>query len=146
MLDEELEKMGYIVDSVTGFLQKNLQKTENVGSVHIFNPREKTAFLKALKTHGNQSKAANDLGYRYSEVQWHLRHDVGFREAFEETLLEMKHELEGKLYKSGLMGRSKEAKIWLDAHFPAEYKASGKPAPKKDKKDALIDDLYNKSL
>lgn len=143
MLDEELEKMGYIEDKVTGFLVKNLEK--NPGENTLL-PRHKTLFLKSLKTHGNQSKAAHDMGFPYSEILWHIQKDLVFQEAYRATLLEMRHKLEGELYLAGLDGKSREAKIWLEAHFPAEYKASNKPLVKKDKKDTEIDNLYDKSL
>lgn len=142
MLDEELKQMGYIEDTVTGFLEKILEKNENPA----FNAKEKTAFLKALKTHGNQSKAAHDLGFSYKEVQWHLRKDLIFKEAFEETLLEMRHRLEGELYKAGLEGNAREAKMWLESHFPSDYRPSQKKEAKKDKKHSEIDDLYDRSL
>ncbi len=142
MLDEELEQMGYIEDTVTGFLEKKSEKN----SKPQFNPMEKTAFLKALKTHGNQSKAAHDLGFSYKIVAWHLRKDLIFNEAFQETLLEMRHKLEGELYKAGVEGRSKEAKMWLESHFPSDYRPSQKQQPKKDKKNTEIDRLYDSSL
>jgi hypothetical protein len=102
-----------------------------------FTPKAKTAYLKALKSHGNQSKAAHDLGISYRTVQTHLAKDPVFRDGYAETLLEMRHKIEGELYKKGLeRGGSKEAKMWLEAHFPEDF---GKKLPAKPKKvpDAL---------
>jgi hypothetical protein len=143
MPDTDNILIGYEIDETTGFLVKKFEK--NSGE-NVFLPKHKNSFLKALKTHGNQSKAAHDLGFPYSEIQFHLQKDKVFQEAFTQTLLEMRHKLEGELYRAGLGGKSREAKIWLEAHFPAEYKASNKPLAKKDKKDSTIDDLYDKSL
>lgn len=134
MIDKALESLGFSECPITGFLQN--------ANREWFNPKEKTAFLKALKMHGNQSKAAHDLGFPFPIVAWHLRKDPRFLEAFQETLLEMKHRLEGELYKAGLGGKSKEAKIWLEAHFPEDYRATGGKGPKKTKDDGRLDSLY----
>lgn len=132
------ELVGYNVDKATGFLEK---KADN-----SFNAYEKTRFLKAFKLHGDQSKAAGTLGYPFEVVSIHLKHDPAFAKAFRATLLEMRHELEGKMYRAGLQGSSKDAKIWLDAHFPETYKPSAKIAHRKAPGDARIDDLYDKSI
>jgi len=137
MIDADLEKLGYSIDSATGFLEKKQGENE-------FNPKQKTAFLKAMKTHGNQSKAAHDLGFSFKIIEWHLRKDLIFNEAYKETLLEMRHLLEGELYQAGLNGKSREANLWLSAHFPETYKAGAKAANKAPKNDHL-DKLYEES-
>lgn len=132
------ELIGYIADSATGFLEKNEKNT--------FNAYEKTKFLKALKTHGNQSKAARDLGYNFEIIELHLRKDLIFNKAFKRTLLEMRHDLESTLYVAGLDGDGRKAKIWLDVHFPADYKPNARTAGKKEKDTSVIDALYDKAI
>lgn len=134
-LSETLRLKGFILDKVTGFLE-NTDK-------NFFNPKDKTSFLKAFKTHGNQSKAAHDLGFPYKIIEWHLREDKAFYEAYRETLIEMKHNLEGKLFTKGLQGNSKDAKLWLETNFPEEYKPVAGKSLKKDNKKT-IDDLYER--
>ncbi len=126
---------GYSVDSVTGFMET----ADKSG----FNPKDKTAFLRALKTHGNQSKAAHDLGFSYRIVAEHLRKDLIFNEAFQEALLEMRHKLESELYKAGIAGKSKDALVWLGAHFPADY-GTKKQAPPKKTSNQEVDNLFEK--
>lgn len=111
-------------DTVTGYLESS-----DVGAI---TPKQKTQFLKALKTHGNQSKAAHDLGFSHRIIALHLRKDLIFKEAYEETLLEMRHKLESALYQAGIGGKSKEALSWLSAHFPLEYGPVKKQQPKKE--------------
>ena len=139
MLDEELEKMGYIVDSVTGFLQKNSEKN----SKPEFNPKEKTAFLKRLQIHGNQSKAADEVGVSFQEVEFHIRKDLIFKEAFRATLLKMRHSLEGKLYQAGMEGKSKEALAWLASYFKEDYTPARVNKHNKEKDTSEIDRLFN---
>lgn len=132
----EGKDLSFNIDSVTGFLEDKMP--EGIKAKH------KTAFLKALKTHGNQSKAAHDLGFSYRILELHLRKDLIFKEAYEETLLEMRHKLEGELYKTGLMGKSKEALSWLSAHFPLEYGPVKKQQPSKKDNSQEIDKLFSK--
>lgn len=132
------ELSGYIRDNVTGFLES--------GEKNTFNAYEKTKFLKAFKIHGNQSKAARDLGYSFEIIELHLRKDLIFNKAFKTTLLEMRHDLEATLYTAGLDGDGRKAKIWLDVHFPADYKPSARTAPKKDKDTSVMDALYSKAI
>ncbi len=131
--DDELS--GYSKDSVTGFLEK--------AEKNSFGAREKTAFLKAFKTHGNQSKAMHDLGYSYAVLEFHLRKDLIFNRAFQETLLEMRHLLESAMYTAGVSGKSKDAETWLKAHFPETYKPSAAKRPKREAVDPL-EALYKK--
>lgn len=126
---------GYKQDSATGFLEK--------AEKNSFNAREKTAFLKALKSHGNQSKAAHDLGYSYEVLELHLRKDLIFNKAFRATLLEMRHLLEGAMYTAGVQGKSKDAETWLKAHFPETYKPSAATKRSKPAVDPL-EGLYKK--
>lgn len=134
-MDEELKQLGYFEDPATGFLDKKEKNT--------FGAFEKTKFLKALKVHGNQSKAAHDLGYSIRVIDLHLRKDLVFKQAHEETLLEMRHEIEGDLYTAGLAGNAKKAQMWLQAFFPETYKPTSRPVTKKDDTSA-IDALYKK--
>lgn len=131
MVDSEKFKR----DPATGFLESSEE--------NAFNARKKTAFLKNLKMHGNQSKAAHDLGHSYKIVAEALRKDLIFKEAFDETLLEMRHKLEAELYKGGLGGRSKDALSWLTAHFREDYGPARKDKPKKVNNQE-IDSLYDK--
>jgi len=132
------ELIGYIADTATGFLEKNEKNT--------FSAYEKTKFLKALKLHGNQSKAARDLGYSFDIIELHLRKDLIFNKAFKQTLLEMRHDLESTLYTAGLDGDGRKAKIWLDVHFPEAYKPGARTVPKKERDTSVIDDLYDKAV
>lgn len=125
----------YTQDSATGFLEKNEKNS--------FNAREKTAFLKAFKNHGNQSKAMHDLGYKYDVLEFHLRKDLIFNKAFRETLLEMRHLLESAMYTAGVNGKSKDAETWLKAHFPETYKPSAASKKAKPTVDPL-EGLYKK--
>lgn len=125
--DNELD--GYTADPATGFLEK--------AEKNSFGARDKTAFLKAFKTHGNQSKAMHDLGYSYTILEFHRRKDLIFNKAFEETLLEMRHILESAMYTAGVSGKSKDAETWLKAHFPDVYK----PSAAKRTKQAAVDPL-----
>ena len=134
-IPSDLKKLGYSQDFATGFIDKK----DNLDG---FKPIHKTKFLKALKIHGNQSKAAHDLGFSYKIVEWHLRKDLKFNEAFQETLLEMKHALEGRLYEQGIKtGGVKQAQMWLVAHFPEDYVVKNrKPQPKSNVNE--IEALY----
>jgi len=145
VIDEELEKMGYIEDNATGFLeQKNTKNNDLNGSIP-FNAKDKTQFLKALKNHGNQTKAADDLGISVKILKWHLRKDLKFNEAFHETLLEMRHKIEGELYVAALEGKTREAKLWLEAMFPEEFKRG--PVGRAPKgQNSAVDKLYQDSL
>lgn len=122
-------------DSVTGFLESKTHGT--------ISPYHKTAFLKALKINGNHTEAAHKIGFSFRIIQQHLNYDSIFREAYQDTLLEMRHKLESELYKAGLGGKSKEALSWLSAHFPAEYGPVKKQQPKKEI-DKDLDHLLDK--
>ena len=124
---------------VTGFL---IDDTEDP----IFEPHHKTAFLKALKRHGNQSKASDDLGFPFKIILKHLAKDLIFKERYEETLLEMRHAIEGKLYSKGLKnGGGREAKMWLEAHFPDDYAPASKKPARKEKENPLLEGLLKKA-
>ncbi len=129
------EKNEYIADPATGFLEKNEKNS--------FNAREKTAFLKDLKKTGNQSKSLRDLGKTNEEFDLALRKDLIFNKAYRNTLLEMRHEIEGHLYTSALAGKTKEAHLWLQAFFPETYKPSASRKPTKSTVDPL-EALYKK--
>lgn len=137
-MDEQLTQLGYFEDPVTGFLEKKEKNS--------FGPREKTAFLKEFKRTGNQSKSAHSLGYEFETVEWHFRNDRIFNRAFQAVLMELRHELEGDLLSRARKGGSKEAQMWLQAHFPETYKASASKQPKKNDSSAVIDDLYRKMI
>ncbi len=125
----------FVQDKATGFLESREEGA--------FNAKAKTSFLKALKIHGNQSKAAHDLGFSYKNVADALRKDLIFNEAFQETLLEMRHKLESELYKAGIAGKSKDALVWLSAHFPNDYGTKKTAVPKKPSNQE-IDSLFEK--
>ncbi len=126
----------YSVDPATGFLEKNEKNS--------FSPMEKTKFLKDFKRTGNQTKCAHDLGYSFRVIEEHLRKDLAFKRAFEEVLLEMRHEIEGELYSKALNGKTKEAHLWLQAHFPEIYKPSAVRPAKKEASNPVVDALYEK--
>lgn len=125
------------IDPATGFLEKNKN--------FLFGAREKTAFLKHLKKTGNQSRSLDLLGVTNEEFDFHLQKDLVFNKAYRNTLLEMRHELEGNLYTAGLNGSAKEAQMWLQAFFPEVYKPSASKAPKRDRGDDTINALYEKA-
>ncbi len=129
---------GYSIDPVTGFLEKKEKNS--------FGPREKTAFLKEFKRTGNQSKSAHGLGYEFETVEWHFRNDHVFNRAFHAVLMELRHELEGDLLSRARKGGSKEAQMWLQAHFPETYKPSAAKQPKKPDSSAVLDGLYKKMI
>ncbi len=131
--DDELS--GYLADPATGFLEKN--KNNSFGAF------EKTKFLKLLKKTGNQSKSLGDVGCVNEEFDFALRKDLIFKKAYANTLLEMRHELEGDLYVSGLAGNPKKAQMWLQAFFPETYKPSAAKRPKREAVDPL-EALYKK--
>ncbi len=125
--DDELT--GYTADPATGFLEK--------AEKNSFGARAKTAFLKDLKKTGNQSKSLRDLGFTNEDFDFALRKDLIFKKAYNNTLLEMRHDLEGDLYVSGLAGDTKKAQMWLQAFFPETYK----PSAAKKTKQATVDPL-----
>lgn len=126
---------GFVADAATGFLEKN-EKTP-------FGAREKTAFLKDLKSTGNQSKSLDKVGARNEDFDLALRKDLIFNKAYRNTLLEMRHDLEGDMYTSGLAGDAKKAQMWLQAFFPETYKPSAVSKKAKPTVDPL-DALYKK--
>ncbi len=125
------------IDPATGFLEKNEKNS--------FGPREKTAFLKDLKRTGNQSRSLDHLGVTNEEFDSALRKDLTFSKAYRNTLLEMRHDLEGALYTDGLAGDATKARIWLQAYFPEVYKPAAGKGAKKDKDTSVIDALYKKA-
>ncbi len=131
--DDELT--GYAVDPATGFLEKN--KNNSFGAF------EKTKFLKDLKRTGNQSKCLDSLGCTNAEFDFALRKDLIFKKAYNNTLLEMRHEIEGHLYTAALAGKAKESLLWLQAFFPETYKPSAAKRPKREAVDPL-EALYKK--
>ncbi len=120
---------GYAQDPATGFLEK--------AEKNSFGARVKTAFLKDLKKTGNQSKSLRDLGFTNEDFDVALRKDLIFKKAYLNTLLEMRHDLEGEMYTAGLNGDAAKARLWLQAHFPETYK----PAAAKKTKQAATDPL-----
>lgn len=117
---------------VTGFLENNVSS------------KAKTAFLKLFKTIGNQSAAADRQGFTWTEIEEELRKDLIFNKAYQEVLLQMKHELEGILYCKAISRKdTKSALMWLSAKFPEEYRAGAKKKEKKDNKEALFDSLLD---
>ncbi len=131
--DDELS--GYATDPATGFLEKN--KNNSFGAF------EKTKFLKDLKRTGNQSKCLDSLGCTNAEFDFALRKDLIFKSAYSNTLLEMRHALEGAMYRHGLAGDAKKAQMWLQAFFPETYKPSAATKRAKPAVDPL-EALYKK--
>ncbi len=125
----------FVADPATGFHEKN--KNNSFGAF------EKTRFLKDLKRTGNQSKCLDQVGATNEEFDLALRKDLSFKRAYHNTLLEMRHEIEGKLYGAALAGKSKEAHIWLQAFFPETYKPSAATKKAKPTVDPL-EALYKK--
>lgn len=125
------------IDKVTGYLENN----EESG----IKPIHKTAFLKSLKTTGNQSSAASRLGFTWAEMEAELGKDLKFKQAYDATLLEMKHQLESILFMRAIEKKdAKTAVLWLQAKFPSEYRAGAKQVGKKDNKENLFDNLLGK--
>ncbi len=123
------------IDPATGFLEKNEKNS--------FGPREKTAFLKDLKRTGNQSKSLDRLGVTNELFDFALQKDLTFKRAYRNTLLEMRHDIEGDLYTGALEGDTKKAQMWLQAFFPEVYKPSAANRKAKPSVDPL-DVLYKK--
>ncbi len=123
------------IDPATGFLEKNEKNS--------FGPREKTAFLKDLKRTGNQSKSLDQVGATNEDFDLALRKDLTFNRAYRNTLLQMRHDIEGNLYTAAIDGKAKEALLWLQAFFPETYKPSAANRKTKPTVDPL-DALYKK--
>jgi hypothetical protein len=66
-----------------------------------------------------------------------------FNRAYRNTLLEMRHDIEGNLYQAALAGKAKEALLWLQAFFPETYKPSAAVKKAKPAVDPL-EGLYKK--
>ncbi len=130
-----LETNEYIADPATGFLEKNEKNS--------FGAFEKTRFLKDLKKTGDQSKILDSLGCTNEEFDFAMRKDVVFKRAYANTLLEMRHKIEGHLYTSAIAGKTKEAHLWLQAFFPETYKPSAATKKAKPTVDPL-EALYKK--
>ncbi len=126
---------GFVADPATGFLEKNEKNP--------FGAKEKTAFLKDLKKTGNQSKSLDQVGVTNEQFDFSLRKDLIFNKAYRNTLLEMRHEIEGNLYTAALAGKAKEALLWLQAFFPETYKPSAASKKAKPTVDPL-EHLYKK--
>lgn len=122
---------------VTGYLER----LDGKG----ISPRIKTAFLKSFKKTGDKTRSIESQGYRYSELEWHLQHDAQFAQDLKETLVAMKHEIEGVMFTQALENRGDASrKEWLQVNFPDEYiKKTGLPKGQKQKSrlDGLLDDL-----
>lgn len=107
-------------------------------------PKHLTAFLKAFKKSGDKTKAIEFQGFRFTELEWHLTNDTAFKNDYRETLLAMKHELEGLMYENAFKSSGhRERQSWLETNFPDEYgkKALPKGQKNKSKLDTLLDDL-----
>lgn len=120
----------------TGFL-------ESVDGTGI-QPKHKTAFLKNFKKSGDKTKAIEAQGFTFGELEWHLTNDATFKTNYRETLLAMKHELEGLMYENAFKASGhRERLAWLETNFPEDYgkKALPKGQKQKSKLDTLLDDL-----
>lgn len=124
------------VCGVTGYLQQK--------GGHGIQPKHKTAFLKAFKKSGDKTKAIEFQGFRFTDLEWHLTNDTVFKNDYRETLLAMKHELEGLMYENAFKATGhRERQAWLETNFPDEYgrKAVPKGAKSKSRLDTLLEDL-----
>lgn len=136
MEEKQEVPQGYKVCEVTGYL-------ESLDGKGI-SPRIKTAFLKSFKKTGDKTRSIESQGFRYSELEWHLQNDHRFQYDLKETLLAMKHEIEGVMFTQALENRGDASRReWLQVNFPEEYvkKALPKGQKQKSRLDGLLDDL-----
>lgn len=130
MLDNQQGDKSF--DSATGYINPSKPSEIKVW--------EKTAFLKAYRTHGDITAAATKLGYKGSDFLKQLKIDKKFNEDFIENKLDMKHELEGLMFQKALTDNGhKERLTWLETQFPEEY-GKKKVEPKK-KGNPVIESL-----
>ncbi len=135
MPQDELNLDYWVVDERTGYLV-------NPNNLRSITPAHKEAFLAAMLKLGNESEAAQSCGFSTRILAAHKRADKKFREDFQDTLLKMKHILEGVMFiraqnANGYMDRI----TWLRHHYPKEYDPKF-ISPTKDNKK-VIDDLWN---
>jgi hypothetical protein len=117
------------IDDATGFL---------IDPADTFEPRLKTALLKAYKKTGDLSASADALGINNLTVEHHLEIDKAFNAALHSAELEMKHSLEGMMFRDGNKAGGQRARMaWLQAKFPQEYGTKGRGRPDKDQKAAF---------
>lgn len=127
---------GFKLCEVTGYLES----LTNTG----IQPKHKTAFLKAFKKSGDKTKAIEYQGFTFTDLEWHLQNDAVFKRHYRDTLLAMKHELEGLMYENAFKSSGhRERRTWLETNFPEDYgkKAVPKGQKQKSKLDILLDDL-----
>ena len=138
---------GYVIDSVTGYLEPI--KSESDDAPRQITAFHKTAFLKHFRISGNRTAAITKQGFRYPELEWHLKNDAQFKADFAETLLAMRHEIEEGLFRGTMKGVNLQAQQrWLEVHFPEDYargpaavKAKGKGVAGKSRLDTILEDL-----
>lgn len=124
-----------ITDNVTGYLVP--EDGTGIQSKH------KSGFLKAFLKSGDKSRAADSQGFTYSEFETQLELDSKFKDDYRETLLRMKHELEGMLYQNAFSkSGQKDRLLWLQQHYPEEYATkAAKGERSKSRVQTLIDGL-----
>lgn len=119
------------VDPVTGFLKMiDSQQME---------PRQKTLFLKTFRSGGDEGAAADKALVPLNTVKLHLQKDPVFQQAYKDTLVEMKHEIEGKMFRTGKIATGH--RLWLERYFPEEYVSKRFLEKKKPKKETAVDRL-----
>lgn len=100
----------------------------------------KESFLEALKTLGNEAKAAKFAGFSNRILSTHKRADRRFREDWELTLQEMANNLEGVMYLNAQQPKGTLDRFgWLRAHFPKKW---GKYQEENKDVKKTIDDLW----
>lgn len=126
-MDQNLEN----VDPVTGYLQ--------IVDSQLMAAKQKTLFLKDLQRNGDESAAADKAGVTHAVVKLHIKNDPLFNKAYKDTLLSMKHEIEGKMFRSGKIATGH--KLWLERYFPEEYVSKRFLEKKKPKQETAVDRL-----
>lgn len=125
-----------ITDPVTGYIV-------NADGTGI-QSRHKTGFLKHFRKSGDKTRAADSQGFRYVLFEEQLKTDKQFKSDYEDTLLAMKHELEGLMFEqaSGKSGQ-KDRLLWLQKNFPGEYNTNkgGKSERSKSRVENLLEEL-----
>ena len=97
-----------------------------------FQPKQKQEFLQLFRECGDPAFIMNQFGFKVSVFNNHLKFDKKFKEDYEEMLLEMKHELEGTMFKNARQsGGYRDRMKWLEKNFPQEY-SPAKATKKKD--------------
>jgi len=131
-----MEPTKQITDATTGYLVN--EDGTGIQSKH------KSGFLKAFRKTGDKTRAADAQGFRYVEFEWHLNNDPKFQSDYKDTMLAMKHEIEGPMFEKALTANGqKEREKWLAVNYPGEYgvKTAGKGERSKSRVENLLEQL-----